>query len=121
MATPFVTPLHANPPLEHDHVPTNYRIETYRFVLTDEEEWELNQQLEHLSDAMPEEASVRLTLTMDEDYYFRGTLKVQTMSRYYETTEEGLDPLEVFSALEDDILEKISRWGYRQGFSRRIS
>lgn len=121
MATPFVTPLRSNPSLKKEHTPANYRIETYRFVLTDEEEWEMNQQLEHLASAMPEEASVRLSLTMDDDYYFRGTLVVQTMSRYYESTEEGLDPMEVFGALEEDILDKVSRWGYRQGYSRRIS
>lgn len=122
MATPFVTPLRSTHPLSNEqHTPASFRIETFRFVLTDEEEWELNQQLEHLASAMPEEASVRLSLTMDEDYYFRGTLVVQTMSRYYESTEEGLDPMEVFGALEEDILDKVSRWGYRQGYSRRIS
>lgn len=122
MATPFVTPLRSPRTLSNEQrTPASFRIETYRFVLTDEEEWELNQQLEHLASAMPEEASVRLSLTMDDDYYFRGTLVVQTMSRYYESTEEGLDPMEVFGVLEEDILDKVSRWGYRQGYSRRIS
>lgn len=121
MATPFVTKLQSSPPPSSVNEQRSYRIETYRFVLTDEEEWELNQQLEHLANAMPEEASVRLSLTMDEDYYFRGVLSVQTMSRAFEAIEEGLDPLEVFNELEDDILEKISHWGYSTGYSRRIS
>lgn len=121
MTTPSVSPLAKAPSLKHEHDIKSYRIETYRFVLTDEEEWELSQQLEHLASAMPEEASVKLSLTMDEDYYFKGTLCVQTMSRYYQSTEEGLDPLEIFGLLEEDILNKVSRWGYRNQYSRRVS
>lgn len=121
MATPFVTQLRSVPPLKKEHQPTSYRIETYGFVLTDEEEWDLNQQLEHLASAMPEEASVKLVVSMDDSYYFQGKLCVQTMSRYYESNQDGLDLMEVFAALEEDLLDKVSRWGYRQGYSRRIS
>lgn len=114
MTTPFPSQTETN---------ANYRIETYRFILTDEEEWELTQRLDHLSSAMPEEASLLLKIRMDEEYYFQATLSVQTMSRYYESTQEDFDPLEVFARLEDDILEKISHWGYRHsnGFDRRIA
>tara|TARA_R110000868_G_scaffold20678_5_gene87146 strand:+ start:12521 stop:12886 length:366 start_codon:yes stop_codon:yes gene_type:complete len=121
MATPSVSALAKSPTTNSHHDVKSCRIETFRFVLTDEEEWELSQQLEHLAIAMPEEASVKLSFTMDEDYYFRGTLSVQTMSRFYQSTEEGLDPMEIFGLLEEDILNKVSRWGYRNHYTRRVS
>ena len=121
MANTFSIPNHHVSPYPQEHAPTSYRIETYRFVLTDEEEWELSQQLDHLIAAMPEEASILLRLKMDDDYYFRGTLSVQTMSRHYESTQEGMDPMEVFADLEEDILDKVSRWGFTRRNSRRVS
>lgn len=121
MTTPNASMLNHTTPFSHRNDAKSYRIETFKFVLTDEEEWDLSQQLEHLASAMPEEATVKLSFTMDEDYYFRGTLSVQTMSRYYESSEDGLDPLEIFGLLEEDLLNKVSRWGYRVDNSRRVS
>ena len=121
MATIFNVPNHLVSAYPQQHSPTSYRIETFNFVLTDEEEWELSQLLDHLTNAIPEEASLLLRLKMDADYYYQGALSVQTLTRHYEATSQGLDPLEVFGNLEDDILEKLSRWGFSNNNSRRIS
>lgn len=89
---------------------SEHQIETYRFLLSGEEELTLHQRLERLKDLVPDRSHVRLAFSMSEDGWMRGVLEVQNFEQYFEAFAHHDDPVALFEILEADVLDQVQRW-----------
>lgn len=89
---------------------SEHQIETYRFLLSGEEELTLHQSLDKLKGLVPDRSHVRLAFSMSEDGWMRGVLEVQNLDHYFEAFAHHDDPVALYQILEADVLEQVSRW-----------
>lgn len=89
---------------------SEHQIETYRFLLSGEEELILHQKLEALKEIVPDKSHIRLAYSMSEDGWMRGVLEVQNLSQYFEAFAHHDDPVALYQILEADVLDQVSRW-----------
>ena len=88
---------------------SEHQIETYRFLLSGEEELTLHQRLDKLKVQVPERSHVRLAFSMSEDGWMRGVLEVQNLDQYFEAFAHHDDPIALYEILEADVLDQVGR------------